>query len=340
VIFVTVWSLATVGCGFATTFTAFAICRGLLGLAEPGNQPVTIRALTLWVPIERRGFTMSLVGAGGTVGSILAAPLIAWLATDLSWHSAFVIPGLVGLVIAAAWWMIYRHPPTRGARIDGGETEIPVVPALPWNRLWRQRSLWGIVFARFISDPVWYFCLFWMPGYFQEQRGLTLEQAGKIGWIPFCAASVGAISLATWSDRLGRSLGDPFRARKRLLGLLALLGPITILVPHLPSLAATVAVLCVVAVVCLAWLSMLGPLVADTFPAGNVASVWSAAGAAGALGAILFNHQVGQITTKLGVTTMFSILGGLHLVAAAILLTLVRKVDELPSSVSLNNAEA
>jgi ACS family hexuronate transporter-like MFS transporter len=109
---------------------------------------------------------MSLVGAGGTVGSILAAPLIAWLATDLGWHAAFVIPGLVGLLIGAAWWLVYRHPPTLAARAGNSEKEIAAVPALSWNRLWRQRSLWGIVLARFVSDPFWYFCLFWMPGYF------------------------------------------------------------------------------------------------------------------------------------------------------------------------------
>jgi ACS family hexuronate transporter-like MFS transporter len=327
VIFVTLWSFATIACGFAKTFTAFAICRALLGLAEPGNQPVTIRALTLWAPVDRRGLTMSLVGAGGTVGSIAAAPLIAWLANGFGWHAAFIVPGACGLMIAMAWWFVYRNPATAAAASAASST---AVPALPWTSLWRQRSLWGIVLARFVSDPVWYFCLFWMPGYFQEQRGLSLEEAGRIGWIPFLAASLGAVSFAAWSDRLGRRLGDPLRARKRLLAVLALFGPLTMVVPHLPGLAATVAVLSVVSVICLSWLSILGPLVADTFPAGNVASVWSVAGAFGAFGAILFNHEIGRITTSVGATTMFVVLGGLHLLAAAILLTLVRKVDLSP----------
>lgn len=329
VIFVTLWSLATIACGFATTFTAFAICRALLGLAEPGNQPVTIRALTLWVPTDRRGLTMSLVGAGGTVGSIAAAPLIAWLANGFGWHAAFVAPGVCGLMIAVAWWFVYRNPTVATST---SVTSPAPVPALPWPALWRQRSLWGIVLARFVSDPVWYFCLFWMPGYFQEQRGLSLEQAGRIGWIPFLAASVGAVSLAAWSDRLGRRMGNHLRARKRLLAILALFAPLAMLIPHLPGLAATVVVLSVVAVICLSWLSILGPLVADTFPAGNVASVWSVAGAFGAFGAILFNHEIGRITTSVGATTMFVVLGGLHLLAAGILLTLVRKVNLTPVS--------
>lgn len=330
VVFIVLWSAAAIGCGFAETFTAFAVCRALLGLAEPGNQPVTMRALTLWVPPAKRGITMSLVGAGGTVGSITAAPVVAWLASAAGWHAAFVVPGVIGLVIGAVWWVVYRSP-ARVAAGAGGHT-APEVAALPWPRLWRQRALWGIVLARFVSDPVWYFCLFWMPGYFQEQRGLSLQQTGTVAWIPFFAASVGGITLAAVSDRVGHRMGDPLRGRLRVLWLLSLLGPAAMLVPRVDSLVATVTLLCVVAVVCLAWLSILGPLVADAFPAGNVGSVWGIAGASGATGAIIFNHQVGKITSAVGAETMFLILGCLHLLAAIIVLGLVRRNTVQPGA--------
>ena len=323
--FITLWSLATVGCGLADTFIAFALCRALLGLAEPGNQPVAVKALTLWVPLHRRGLMMSLVGGGSTVGSIVAAPLIAWLATDYGWHAAFIVPGVIGLVIGFVWWFVYRDP-TKLESAHAVAANASATPALPWRQLWRTKSLWGIVIARFISDPVWYYCLFWMPGYFQENRGLSLAESGRIGWIPFAAASIGGICVAAYSDRWGRRIGDPLRARKRLLLILACFGPLCMLVPHTPSLALTIALLCIIAVVCLGWLSLLGPLVADTFPAGNVGSVWSIAGAFGALGAIIFNYQVGQISSALGTTTMFLILGALHLTAATVLLLNVRKV--------------
>lgn len=323
VIFVGVWSLATIGCGFAPNFLWFAIFRALLGLAEPGNQPVTMRALTLWTPLAQRGLTMSMVGAGGTVGSILAAPMIAWLATSFGLRGAFAIPGIIGLIVAVVWWFVYRHPPARSDKTSLIKAEPE---SIPWTKLWRQRSLWGIVIARLISDPVWYFCLFWMPGYFQEQRGLTLEQSGHIGWIPFCAASVGGIGMATLSDRLGCRIHNPMRARMLVLGALAVLGPVAMFVPQVSSLWMAVTLLSVVAVVCLAWLSILGPLVADTFPAGNTASVWGISGAFGATGAMIFNHEVGKITSAVGSANMFLILGCLHLVAAAILFALVRKI--------------
>ena len=323
-IFIILWSMATIGCGFATTFMTFAICRALLGLAEPGNQPAGIRALTLWVVPERRGLVMSLVGTGSTLGSIVAAPLIAWLATDFGWHAAFVAPGGLGLLIGAAWWVVYRHP--THSHSTGAQTNVPA-PALNWPQLWRHRSLWGIVLARFVSDPVWYFCLFWMPGYFQEECGLTLAQAGKIAWIPFFAASIGGILLATLSDKVGKRINSPMQGRVRILIGAAMFGPIAILVPHVSNLTGTVLLLCGVAVVCMGWLGTLGPLVADTFPAGNVASVWGIAGAFGAFGAILFNHQVGQISSHLGTTNMFLVLGCLHLISAAILRLLVRNVN-------------
>jgi ACS family hexuronate transporter-like MFS transporter len=250
---------------------------------------------------------------------------VAGLASSFGWHAAFLVPGLIGLIVGGAWWLVYRHP-TRPSPAATGASVAESVAALPWGQLWRQRTLWGIVLARFISDPVWYFCLFWMPGYFQEQRGLSLKEAGMVGWIPFFAASVGGITLAATSDWVGRRLGNPLRGRVRVLWMLALLGPAAMLVPRVDSLAASVALLCLVAVVCLGWLSILGPLVADAFPAGNVGSVWGIAGAFGATGAIIFNHQVGRITSAVGSENMFLILGTLHLAAAAIILVLVRQV--------------
>jgi ACS family hexuronate transporter-like MFS transporter len=324
VLFVVLWSLATLGCGMVNTFTSFMLCRGLLGLAEPGYQPVTIRALTLWVPVSQRGFTMSLIGSGGTVGSIIAAPVVAGLASAFGWHVAFLGPAILGLAIAVLWWFVYRHP-EQPAAAKAEAVMPPQTKTLSWGQLWQQPALWGIVLARFISDPVWYFCLFWLPGYFQEQRGLTLEQAGIIAWIPYFAASLGGISLATVSDRVVRRMERPLAGRVRVLWILALFGPVAALVPHAHSLWLTLALLCVVAVVCLGWLSILGPLVADAFPAGNVGSVWGIAGAFGACGAIIFNYEVGRITSAVGSQTMFLILGGLHLIAAAVLVSLVRE---------------
>ncbi len=331
-LFVAGWSLATIGCGLASSFFAFAAFRALLGIMEPGNFPCTMRAMTLWAPLGRRAFLMGLAGAGGTVGAVAAAPMIATIATQFSWQAAFIAPGVLGMGFAVFWWLVYREPQELATAGDASttsgspDTAELAPPALPWTKLWTQRSLWGIVLARFISDPVWYFCLFWMPGYFQEQRGLSLQASGMVGWIPFLVGNLGALGAGILSDRLGRRLGDTMKARRRFLTIAACFGPLAALVPHAPGLTLTIALLSLVALVCLIWLLLLGPLVADTFPAGNAASVWAISGAFGATGAILFNYGVGQVSGAIGIERMFLVMGGLHLAAAALLKICVRPV--------------
>jgi ACS family hexuronate transporter-like MFS transporter len=327
-LFMVGWSIATICGGLARSFFLFAAFRALLGIMEPGNFPASIRAMTLWAPLKNRAFLMSLAGAGGTVGAIAAAPLIAWLATVSSWRMAFVVPGVAGLLLAAAWWLVFREPQAVAAA-------APLAPALPWGQLWRQRSTWGVVLARLVSDPVWYFCLFWMPGYFQEQRGMTLQGAGMVGWIPFLVGNVGALSLAALSDRLVRRGGETLGARRKVLLGAACVAPLVALVPHAPGLPLTVALLSLTATICLTWLLLLMPVIADTFPAGNVASVWAIAGAFGATGAMICNYAFGQISTPEGSARMFLVLGCLHPIAAVLLFTCVAKVKPAAPAVAV-----
>ncbi len=217
---VVTWSFACLGAGVTRTFGQFAFFRGLLGLAEPIAFPAQLRVVTVWFPGNLRATANSLCVAGSSIGAIIAPPLVAWLALTFNWHLAFVIPGVVGLGIAALWWFVYRDPP---AEILAHSAVSLAAPAFTWPQLWRTRTLWGIVLCRFISDPVWYFCLFWLPGYLQEQSGLSLKQIGMVGWIPFFAADLGGIGTAAWSDWLVKRGMQPLHARKVMLCSVALL---------------------------------------------------------------------------------------------------------------------
>ena len=334
--FVGIWSAATVACGFATGFVQLVVLRGVLGLAEPGNYPVSIRVATAWAPAHRRGLFMSLCGLGSSLGAVAAPPVIALLALRFHWQAAFVVPGVLGFLLAAAWWHFYRDPapvPAAAAASDASAIAPPPVsaPALPWRRLWQHPALWGIVLSRLLSDPVWYFCLFWLPGFLQEKRGASLSELGFVGWLPFLAANVGGIAMAAWSDRRARHAPDPLRARKRLLIALSLLGPVCLLVPHAPGLPLTLALFCVIAVVCASWLATLAPIITEVFPLANVASVWGIAGAFGATGAIVFNHLIGHAAERIGLDTLFVVMGALHPCAALVLALLVRRKHPLPS---------
>jgi ACS family hexuronate transporter-like MFS transporter len=313
------WSGASMAAGFTRTIGMLTACRALLGLSEPTTFPSQLRAVTLWFPPALRATANSICAAGSTVGAVVAAPLVAWLALRFNWRAAFWVPAVMGLLLAVVWKLIYRDPPA------ATDTAKDVAPrAFTWPQLWRTRSLWGILLSRFVSDPVWYFCLFWLPGYLQERSGLTLAQVGLVGWIPFLVADLGGIGSSMWSDRLVRRGRAPLRARQLTLAGAALLAPVCALTPHFPQPVVTLAIFSLVGAVCLTWLFNLGVVVAECFPAANVGSVWGIAGAFGALGAICFNLYVGEAMATLGVAKMFTLMAVLHPLAAVILWRLTR----------------
>ena len=222
------WSSASLVSGLARTFGQLSVCRGLLGIAEPTTFPSQLRTVTLWFPPALRATANSICAAGTTIGAIIAAPLVAWLTLNLSWRAAFVVPAAMGLVVAILWRVLYRDPPPATAE----EISLNVAcdtsaeKKFTWLQLWRTRSLWGILLSRFLSDPVWYFCLFWLPGYLQEKSGLTLAQVGMFGWLPFLVADVGGVGSSILSDRLVKRGVAPLRARKLVLAGAACLAPL------------------------------------------------------------------------------------------------------------------
>ncbi|AWI09960.1 MFS transporter [Ereboglobus luteus] len=331
-LFVAGWSLVTVGCGMAHALWLMVILRGLLGFAEPGLFPVTMRVSTVWAPDKNRGVFMAFATIGTSIGSITAVPIIAWLTIHFHWRLSFVVPGVIGIVLAWMWWRWYREPKAQaqGAPATPAEAAPVAKPAaLPWTTLWRQRPLWGVILVRLISDPVWYFCLFWMPGYLQESKHVSIGMLGVIGWIPFLCATIGGLAFTALSDYRAKLAG--LRGRKFLVMATAVLGPLCWLIPH-TSVMPTIVLFCVVAVLCNAWLGSIAPIIAQVFPVGNVASVYGIAGAFGATGAIVFNWLIGQAATLWGMDTLFIVMGCLHPCAALVMAFFIRSGDMIKTS--------
>lgn len=319
------WSIACMSAAITKTFGQMAFSRGALGVIEPLAFPAQLRVVTIWFPPALRATANSLCVSGGTIGAVVAAPLVAWLTIKFNWHMAFIVPGALGLGLAVMWWLIYRDPPASAAAVTAA-----AAPGFRWPALWRTRTLWGILLIRFISDPVWYFCLFWLPGYLQEESGLTLAQIGMVGWIPFLAADVGGIGSSMFSDRLVKRGIAPLRARKLTLLGAAFLAPLCALTTHFPHPAVTLIIFSFVAAMCLTWLWNLGVVVAEAFPPSNIGSVWGIAGGCGALGAMCFNFFVGEAMATFGPARVFVVMALLHPLASVVLWTMVRK--ESPSS--------
>ncbi|MGC4234746.1 MAG: MFS transporter [Niabella sp.] len=318
------WSLACIGGGISRTVGQFGFFRGLLGIAEPTVFPSQIKVVTEWFPGKLRATANSLCQAGSSVGAIIAPPIIAWIALTYNWRTAFIVMGSVGLVIALLWRVVYKRPPEHILAETTQSAVVKETVKFSWKQLWRTKTLWGILLMRFISDPVWYFCLFWLPGYLQEESGLSLAQVGLFGWIPFLAADLGAIGTAAWSDRLVRKGHAPLRARKIMLSTIACLAPLCALTSFMPNAFFTLAVFSLVAIAALSWLFTTGVLVSESFPLGNVASVLGIAGGCGALGAVLFNYFVGQMMGTISAEKIFFAMAFLHPIAVLILWTMVR----------------
>ncbi|ANE52646.1 MFS transporter [Flavisolibacter tropicus] len=328
------WSLACIGGGLSRTVGQFGFFRSMLGMAEPTNFPAQLKVVTIWFSGKMRATANSLCVAGSSIGAILAPPAVAWLALTFSWHTAFIVLGAVGLLIAILWKVIYQDPPPHIAAEAIGSTATSSQEAFKWGQLWRTKSLWGILLIRFVSDPVWYFCLFWLPGYLQEKSGLTLAQVGMFGWIPFLVADLGAIGTSAWSDSMVRRGQQPLKARKIMLSLIGVLAPLCVLTPYLPNAASTLVVFSLVAVACLSWLFTVSVVVAEAFPVKNVASVLGIAGGFGAVGAVLFNYFVGQFIGTLGAEKIFIAMAFMHPIAIVVLWTMVR-----PEKPSKSNTE-
>ena len=319
------WSIACIGGGISRTVGQFRFFRGMLGMAEPTVFPSQLRVITVWFPGKLRATANSLCVAGSSIGAILAPPFVVWLTMSYNWHTAFIVSGVIGLIIGALWWFIYRDPPAHIAQEAATSGASSLTESFKWSELWRTRSLWGILIIRFVSDPVWYFCLFWLPGYLQEGSGLSLTQLGMVGWIPFLAADLGGIGTSAWSDWLVRKGRQPLYARKFMLSIVAIFAPLCALTPYLPNVAVTLIIFSLVAAVCISWLFTMSVVIAEAFPVNNVASVLGIAGGFGALGAIIFNYFVGQYIGTVGTEKVFLAMAFLHPIAVLVLWTMIRQ---------------
>lgn len=332
------WSLSSIGSGLVRTLFPFAFFRSLLGMAEPTTYPAQIKSVTRWFSGKLRATANSISVAGGTIGSVIAPPLVAWLVLTFSWHAAFIIPGIIGLVVALFWLLIYKDPPAgyvRESVAASGDTGHS--PAFSWGRLWSRRSLWGIVLIRFLTDPVWYFILFWLPGFLMEESGLSLSQLGMVGWIPFMAASLGGIASSAWSDWMVRRGKPALRSRKIMLSYVAFLAPV-ILIPDSLGVPVTIIKFSVLAAVALSWIYTESVLISETFPLQNVASVLGIAGGFGAGGAVVFNYFIGRYMTSFGTTWIFIVMALLHPVTLILLWKMIRpEVPHNDSPVSTEN---
>ena len=198
---VSFWSLINVLTGFASSVFGFTAFRFLLGIGEGFNWPGASKTVAEWFPSEERSLAVAIFDSGSSVGGALAALVIPWIAIAFGWRWSFVFSGILGFVWLALWLYIY-HPLDRHPRVAPEEVRFvragqDLTPGSQqrgvrqWLGLLKSSNVWAIVLGRSLTDPIWWFYVFWLPQYLSDSRGFSLEKIALFAWIPFVAADAG-----------------------------------------------------------------------------------------------------------------------------------------------------
>jgi ACS family hexuronate transporter-like MFS transporter len=314
----------------ARSAAAFRVWRAVLGFGEAGNWPGAVKAVTEWFPVKERALGVGIFNAGASLGGAIAAPIIAFLAIQYGWRATFVATGILGLLWVALWLAVYRAPDRHGWLTDAerdyilsDRVDTPTIEWRPgWGTLLTYRQTWAVVVARFLTDPIWWLYVFWMPSYFQEARGFSLQQIGMFTWFPFFAAGVGCIA-GGWASGwlIGRGW-TVHRARMTVMSAGALMMPAGILAVRAASPYTALAFMGVVLFGYQVWMNNVQTLPSDFYPKSAVASVAGLGGTSAAAASILYNWGTGRVVDFAGYTPVFvvaGVLGPAGLLALALL---------------------
>jgi ACS family hexuronate transporter-like MFS transporter len=296
-------SSATVGCGLAHNFHQLVVAQIVLGLSESGVVPSIMVMTTKWYPAERRGFVLTMFQALQSIGPIMTPPLVAALTLAHGWRTSFLVPGTLSFALAAVWYLTDRKP---APNASVGRTRIGAPGLGSLKLVLKTPSLRGVLLVRIITDPAWFFLLYWQAAFLQDRAGWTLAELGRWTWLPPAVAAVVNILAGLWSDKQLRTSGHAPTARRVALQRLAILAPCFSLAPFAVGNKFVVLGLLVLCyVMANVWLTMVNVLVTEVAPPGTVATAFGALSALGGMSSIAFNYVAGSLVDHLGYSTMF-----------------------------------
>jgi ACS family hexuronate transporter-like MFS transporter len=303
----------------------FALARFALGLGEAGNFPASIKAVAEWFPRKERALVTGIFNSGTNVGAVVTPLLVPWIALTWGWPWAFVVTGLTGFLWVIWWQRVYR-PPEEHPRLSAPELahirSDPPEPAIPvpWARLFPHRQTWALAAGKFLTDPIWWLYLFWIPDFLNRNHGLDLKTIGLPLVVIYLVADVGSIGGGWISSALlkrGRSVNA---ARKTAMLLCALCVVPVMFAAQASNLWVAVALVSLAAAAHQGWSANLFTLASDMFPRAAVGSVVGIGGMAGAVGGMFIALVVGAILEQTGsYVPIFIIAGSAYLVALTII---------------------
>jgi MFS transporter, ACS family, hexuronate transporter len=321
-LFVGWWSIAEAATAFATTALHLGIARFCLGLGEPGLWVAAPKAVGEYFEEKKRSLAVGIYSMGATVGAVVAIPAIATITSHLPWRSVFLIDGAVGLLWLPFWfWCVPHDGPMRndatafGARVNtlriGNKSGLRTVLA--------SSSTWKLMVARGITDPVWYFYLFWFPKYLINARHLTLQQLAHTGWVVYLGAGIGTLAGGLFSGTLIRRNVPVGIAYRYTLLISAALVPLSPLCALVSSSTFAIAIASIIAFAHMSWLVTLTATVVELYPPGLVGKAAGLIAAGSGFGGMLSSEIIAYFVTHGGYTPVFFIMATLHPIALALI---------------------
>jgi ACS family hexuronate transporter-like MFS transporter len=327
------WSVAAAGHALVGTVFGFGAARFALGLGESGNFPAAIKATAEWFPKKERAFATGLFNSGANVGAVVAPLVVPWITLTWGWREAFLFTALIGFIWLGFWLWLYevpeRHKRVTKAEVDFIHSDQPqsVGENVPWLSLLRYRGVWAFVAAKFLTDPIWWFYLYWLPKFLNQRFGLDLAHLGLPLIIIYTMTSVGSIGGGWISGVLIRKGWSIDRARKTVMLASALL-IIPIVVASTVTQWWAVALIALATAAHQAWSANLFTTVSDMFPRKAVGSVIGLGGMAGSIGGMLIAAAIGFILELTGsYLFVFIFAGSAYILALAIFALLVPRID-------------
>ena len=329
------WSFAAMAHAVCNSVMSFMFARAALGLGESAAFPASIKTVTEWFPQKERAFATGLFNAGSNIGAILTPLIVPWIAIHVGWRSAFLITGGSGLAWFLLWTVVYRAPEEHPrcslselAYIRSGNDRG--TQKVPWATLLGFRQTWAFLIPKFLTDPIWWFYLFWVPGLLQKEHGLNLAQVGLPVVVIYLISDAGSIAGGWFSSRLMRAGLSVNAARKTAMLVCAVCVVPIISVYSGRGLWLSVGLIGLAAAAHQGFSANLFTTASDMFPREAVASVVGIGGMAGGIGGMLIAKVVGYVLQATGSYLIpFLIAGSSYLLAVLLMQILSPRLSRI-----------
>jgi ACS family hexuronate transporter-like MFS transporter len=329
------WSLAAMGTALARTPFGFGVARLFLGMGEAANFPGAVKTIAEWFPKSERALATGIFNAGTNVGAMIAPVASLTLADNFGWQSAFIVTGALGFVWLLGWWFLYHrpeaHPRLAAEELQHIESdpEEPVGEKVPWLRLLGYRQTWAFAFGKMLTDPIWWFYLFWLPKFLSNNHGIKKYDLIKYLIVVYLIADVGSVAGGWISSALLKRGWTVNGARKTAMLIFAASMPVVILASQVQNVWTAILLIGFAAGAHQGMSANLFTLTSDMFPKRAVGSVMGIGSCAGSLGGVAVAEFAGRVLNAdpSFYTPMFVVAGLSYLVALGVIHLLVPKLE-------------